>query len=350
MGDPDLYDTLRTADMASLVRNHFADEAVQGAYIAAPADPRQPGSPLEAAWASVPLEPDWAGLPVGGMGALASAMAEAAAGAGAEITTDAPVTRILVGDQGAAGVELQGGSRLDAGIVVSNLSPRATYTRLVDPGVLQPSFLDRVEGISSTIGYLKLHAGLREPMDLSRYLGPDHDPVAGSYMRITRSIDHYISAWEDCAAGRPARDPVIQLGTHTALDPGSAPPGGHAVSALVLYAPPRRRHASRWRGDGRTRLQLRGGDPGRSEPRESQRRGRSGASWIALRFSTVAAPVKGLAQPAPLLVHCHDPGIVPGSHDMPNSVKSPPTPSATARTRFSCHSAAHGRSWVSTSA
>ena len=236
--NPDLYDTLRTADMASLVRGHFADEAVQGAYIAAPADPRQPGSPLEIAWASVPLEPDWSGLPVGGMGAVASAMAEAAAGAGAQITTDAPVTRILVGDRGAAGVELGDGSRLDAGIVVSNLSPRATYTRLVDPGALHPSFLDRVEGISSTIGYLKLHAALREPMDLSRYLGPDHDPVAGSYMRITRSIDHYISAWEDSAAGRPARDPVIQLGTHTALDPASAPPGGHAVSALVLYAPP----------------------------------------------------------------------------------------------------------------
>ena len=63
----------------------------------------------------------------------------------------------------------------------------------------------------------------------------------------------------------------------------------------------------------------------------------------------LAAPgIDSLA--APFLVHCHDPGSVPGSHDMPSSVKSPPTLSPRARIRFSCHSAAHGRSWVSTSA
>ena len=54
-----------------------------------------------------------------------------------------------------------------------------TYMRLVDPGVLRPTFLGRVEGISSMIGYLNPHAGLREPMDLSHNLGSDHDPVAG---------------------------------------------------------------------------------------------------------------------------------------------------------------------------
>ena len=239
IGEPGLYDVLRTTNMVSLVQDHFSDEAVQGAYIAAPADPRQPGSPLETAWASIPLEEDWAGLPVGGMGALSSAMAAAAVESGAVIKTESPVKRILVDDEGlAVGVELQDGSCLDSDIVVSNLSPRATYTRLVDSGALDPQFLKRVNGILSTIGYLKFHAGLREPMDLSRYLGPDYDPNAASYMRITRSISHYVSAWEDSAAGRPARDPVIQLGTHSVLDPASAPPGVHAVSALVAFAPP----------------------------------------------------------------------------------------------------------------
>ena len=244
LGEPDLYDRLREQDMASFVRAHFDDERVQGAFIGGAGDPRAPGSMLEAAWGAVAFDPEWVGLPEGGMGALADALAGAAAAAGATIRTGTRVTRVLVDGGAAVGVETADGETIRAEIVASNLGPKPTFLELVEPGALDAGFRARVDALSMTVAWVKAHFGLREPLRLDRYLGTGHDPRAAAYVRMCPSIDVMTRSWDEAAAGRPAAEPVIQLGSLSVHDPASAPAGGHAVSALTFYAPPRPAGAS----------------------------------------------------------------------------------------------------------
>ena len=235
LGDPELYETLRQGNMAALVREHFDDERVQGAFIGAPTDPRVPGSMLEAAWAEIDFDPEWVGLPKGGMGALTAAMAEAATDAGAEIRLESPVRRIVVDDGHAVGVELDDGALIRASMVVSNLGPKATYLRLLEPGVLDAEFTSRVEGLSTTIGWFKAFFALSGPLNVSAYTD---ELRAAAYVRMCPTIDTMVDAWEDAQRGILGREQVIQMGSFTVYDPDSAPPGGSAIAVLARYVPP----------------------------------------------------------------------------------------------------------------
>jgi len=234
LGHPELYETLRTGNMAALVREHFDDERVQGAFIGAPSDPRLPGSLLEGALGSVTFDPAWVGLPHGGMGALTAAMADAATDGGAEIRVDTPVRRIVVDDGHAIGVELGDGTMIRADMVVSNLGPKATYLRLLEPGVLDEEFTRLVDDLSTTIGWFKAFFALSGRLNVAPYTD---DPRAAAYIRMCPSIDTMVDAWEDAESGRPASEQVIQMGSLTVYDSDSAPPGASAVTVLARYVP-----------------------------------------------------------------------------------------------------------------
>nr|MBA2629609.1 NAD(P)/FAD-dependent oxidoreductase [Thermoleophilaceae bacterium] len=62
----------------------------------------------------------------GGPGALATAVASSARGFGAEIRTDAAVTRIASSDDRAVGVVLESGEEIQSSVVVSGLDPKRT--------------------------------------------------------------------------------------------------------------------------------------------------------------------------------------------------------------------------------
>ncbi len=68
---------------------------------------------------------------VGGTGALVRGMAGLIEGQGGRLRMNADVKRIVVDNGRASGVELAGGERIDADIVVSNADPAWTYGRLL---------------------------------------------------------------------------------------------------------------------------------------------------------------------------------------------------------------------------
>lgn len=95
-------------------------------------------------------------VPEGGMHAMATGLADAVAKAGAELRLGAPVTRIVRRPGGAvAGVELDGGERLDADAVVCNPDLPVAYRTLLDvdvprravAGTYSPSCLLWVAGV-----------------------------------------------------------------------------------------------------------------------------------------------------------------------------------------------------------
>ena len=84
------------------------------------------------------------GFSRGGTGAISMAIAGAAQEAGVEIRTQASIERIKVKDGRTVGVVLEGGEEIDAPVVSSSVDPHRTFLKMVEPGVLDGSFLSEV--------------------------------------------------------------------------------------------------------------------------------------------------------------------------------------------------------------
>jgi phytoene dehydrogenase-like protein len=179
----------------------------------------------------------------GGMGAVSEAIAAAARAAGAEIRAAAPVARIQVRGGRVSGVALENGDDLEAPAVASNLDPKITFLRLLDPRDLESDFLEairrfRIEGTSCKIN-LAL-TGLPDFTAFPGAPGPQHRAT----MHICPDMDYVERAWDDAKYGRPSDRPLLELTVPTMYDPTLAPPGRHIMGIFLQYAPYTLRDAS----------------------------------------------------------------------------------------------------------
>jgi phytoene dehydrogenase-like protein len=180
----------------------------------------------------------------GGPGALSSAIAGAVRQSGGEITTNAPVRRILVENERARGVVLADGTEVPARAVISAVDPKQTFLRLCDPVDLAPEFLWRMRNYRAhgTVGKLNLAlAGLPSFSDL------DREALSGR-LRIAPDIDYLERAFDYSKYGRWSPRPYIELTIPTLLDPALAPKDAHVLSAYVQFAPYRLRE-SHWEAE-----------------------------------------------------------------------------------------------------
>jgi len=63
--------------------------------------------------------------------------------------------------------------------------------------------------------------------------GPQHRGT----IHVGPSMDYIDRAWDDARAGRPSREPFLEVTIPTTYDPALAPPGKHIMSIFVQYAP-----------------------------------------------------------------------------------------------------------------
>ena len=175
------------------------------------------------------------GLPVGGTGAVSSAIAAAAREAGVLIRTGAAVTRIRTKDGRATGVVLASGEEVDAHIILSTLDPRLTFLRLLDSRDLPGDFLDDVTRYKLRGSSAKVNLALDALPDFSCL------PGAGAHLRgaisISPSVDYLERAYDQAKYGELSRRPFLDIVIPTLSDPGMAPPGKHILSCFVQYAP-----------------------------------------------------------------------------------------------------------------
>ena len=172
----------------------------------------------------------------GGMGAVSEAIAASARAKGVEIRTGISVARVLVRDGRARGVVLQSGEQIEAAMVASNLDPKLTFLKLLDPADLDPDFVSairnfRIEGTSCKIN-LAL-SGLPEFTAYPGAPGPHHRAT----MHICPSIEYVEHAWDDAKYGRPSDRPLLELTVPTMYDSSLAPPGKHIMGIFLQYAP-----------------------------------------------------------------------------------------------------------------
>ncbi len=172
----------------------------------------------------------------GGMGALSEAIASAARAAGAEIRVAAGVLRILIREGAACGVVLQNGDVIEAAQVISNLNPKATFLGLVERKELPDDFVASIEKYQCVGSSMKMNlalSGLPDFRALPGVPGPQHRAT----IHLCPSIDHMEEAWKEAEAGRPSRNPMIEIGIPTMYDRSIAPEGFHAMSVFLQYTP-----------------------------------------------------------------------------------------------------------------
>lgn len=253
LGRADAYRLLRWMSMAvaDLMGEWFETEPIRaaigaGGVLGAFLGPRSAGSAAQLLWLGAgeghPVATGW--FARGGAGAVADALAGAARQAGVEIRAGAghgDVAQIAVDKGVATGVVLTTGEQLPARVVASNVDPKRTLLRLVDPACLEPDFLRCVQNIRARGTLAKINYAVdalpRFAALATRGNGEERRAALSGRVRIARDLDDIERAFDAAKYGRVSEDPWIELTIPSLVDPSLAPDGRHVVSTYVQYAP-----------------------------------------------------------------------------------------------------------------
>ena len=237
LGRDSMYEFLRVAaiNIYDVLNEAFEDERLKGG-IAADAvlgnamGPRTPGTVLT--WLQR-LHGSLNGGLAAQTGSLVTALVRAAENHGVEIRCDSPVTRILVENGRAFGVELASGELLKAKCIVSNADPRTTLLNLVGAPALDAMFANRVSQIrgSGVVGKLNLALSGRPQFEnvADDSLGA-RLIVAPSLRYVERAFNH--SKYDECST-----EPVLEILVPSAHDDSIAPDGHHVMTVNVAFVP-----------------------------------------------------------------------------------------------------------------
>lgn len=173
----------------------------------------------------------------GGMGGLTQALAKAAKELGAEIRTEAEVSKIIIKDGHAVGVALKNGDEFYAKKIATNLDPHLTFEKLIEPQHLPADFLANIKRINYDSASLKINVALSELPNFKAYPGSEVGPQHRGTIHICPDQDYIERAFDDAKYGRPSKDPILECTIPSSVDPTVAPPGKHLMSMFIQYAP-----------------------------------------------------------------------------------------------------------------
>jgi phytoene dehydrogenase-like protein len=169
---------------------------------------------------------------VGGTGALAAALRQAATGLGVQIQTSAAVAQIRSRGTRAVGVTLADGSELNAPTIVSAADPKRTAA-LCDPVTLGPTMMWRTGNIRQPGATARVHFALS---GVPAFHGSDAERLAGRIV-IGPSIDDVERAMDAVKYGHVSEEPILEATIPSIADPSLAPEGKHVMSVAFQAAP-----------------------------------------------------------------------------------------------------------------
>ncbi|MDQ0462551.1 phytoene dehydrogenase-like protein [Caulobacter ginsengisoli] len=176
------------------------------------------------------------GHAIGGMGAITQAMAAAAREKGVEIRTGVGVSEILSQNGKANGVVTEAGERLDARLVISNLHPKLTFEKLIDPAILPPDFAERIARYRSGSGTFRMNVALSELPRFTCLPEPGDYLTAGIIM--APSLAYMDRAFIDAHRDGWSKQPIIEMLIPSLLDDSLAPAGQHVASLFCQHVQP----------------------------------------------------------------------------------------------------------------
>jgi phytoene dehydrogenase-like protein len=240
LGRRDLRELLRIGGMCvhDLLEEHFESPLLKGALafdavLGTNFGPRSPGSVFTLLYRLTASGGAPLAQPLGGLGALSEALANAARAAGAEIRTSAAVRRILVREDRAVGVALDSGEEIGAAAVISSADPKTTFLRLLGTEHLDTGFVRRIVHLRSRGLAAKLHVALE---GLPQFTGVSPAALAGRLL-VAPSCEYLERAYNHAKYREYSAAPMLEVTVPTVTDPALAPRGGHVLSVIAQYAP-----------------------------------------------------------------------------------------------------------------
>jgi phytoene dehydrogenase-like protein len=171
-------------------------------------------------------------FPVGGTGALADALEQAATALGVRVRTGAEVAQIRNHGTRAIGVTLADGTELNAPLIVSAADPKRTAA-LCDPVTLGPTMVWRAGNIRQPGATARVNLALS---GLPAFHGGDAERLAGRIV-LGPSIDDVERAMDAVKYGHVSEAPVLEATIPSLTDPSLAPEGKHVMSVVFQAAP-----------------------------------------------------------------------------------------------------------------
>ena len=237
-GDAEARALLLEWSMAEFLGRYLHDERLQVAYLGQGVIGTN-ASPFDAGTASIRFHhasgrlggmPGMWGYVKGGMGMVSFYFCDAATEAGAVVATGVSVARIVPGE----GVELQGGERVHAPVVVSNADPVRTLGML--DGAADAGWAAKVRGVPIEGCTVKLNVLLRELPNFRARPGVNE---AHHYGQINAPLSK--EAWKaGYAAARAGELPEqlwCELYFQSVHDASVAPEGMQTMSVFAQYVP-----------------------------------------------------------------------------------------------------------------
>jgi prolycopene isomerase len=155
--------------------------------------------------------------PAGSAQTTADALAAATVRHGGEIVVERSVERITFDGERATGVELDGGERIAAPVVVSAIAAPALFEQLIGLDRLPAGFVKRYRRMKVASSAVLVYAATK--LDLEG-MGAAHENF------LSLHEDH-ADSWRDIEQGKPGG---MWMTVPTIVDPSLAPPGEHAVT------------------------------------------------------------------------------------------------------------------------
>jgi phytoene dehydrogenase-like protein len=175
---------------------------------------------------------------IGGPGALAAAIADAARGFGAEIRTGAQVTAITERDGRVTGVALASGEEIIAPYVLSTLDPKSTLLNLLGVEATGPELRRRLRATRNTGVTAKLNILLDQlPVFPSAGSAAEQEVRLRGRITILSDILGIERAFDSSKYGEMSDVPVVEAMIPTLVDPSLTNDKRHLLSAVVQYAP-----------------------------------------------------------------------------------------------------------------
>ena len=227
-----IYDVLQEYFANDLLKGALALDAVLGTHSGTRSN-NTVFTALHRLSGNTGAAPGTLSLPRGGMGAVTQALAAAAKSAGVEIRTSSPVARILTEGDRVTGVELNGGEKIAADIVVSNADPKTTFFTLLGARHLEAGFAQKVKNLRARGNAAKLHLALN---GLPHFPGLSAEHL-GERMVIAPDLQYVEHAFNHAKYGESSAQPVMEIVIPTIHDKTLAPEGQHVLSAVIQYAP-----------------------------------------------------------------------------------------------------------------
>jgi len=176
------------------------------------------------------------GYPIGGMGAVATAIRRSAEAFGARILTDAPVERILIENGRAVGAATRDGREFRAPVVVAATHPKLTFLQQIERSELPDDFVTDIERWRTRSGTVKINLALS---GLPRFAAtPDmpHEHYTGA-IELSPSLEYLERAFQEARAGMAATRPFADTVIPSTVDRSLCPEGTHIMSMFTQWVP-----------------------------------------------------------------------------------------------------------------